>query len=204
MKLTLPRLLALAGLFLGALGLHAQTTVNYTSPFTEVGRDSTGADLDTGYVFALGTFAAFTPTSLNTTDWATNFTSLGSVNWDDVFTNYSGSADLLNNNAPFTVGAQGYVWGYNTQTITTGTEWILITNTNWTFPLSGSTPTVNWDASDVGTITVVGSVASSLGSIPYLQTASMMMAAVPEPSTYAVIFGLIAIAGVAYKRRQLA
>lgn len=202
MKLPLNRFLITLCLIFCALSLHAQTTVNFTSPYTEIGTDSTGSVLDAGYTFAVGSFESFTPSTSNMTDWLINFTALGSVNWDETFTNYSGSADLANNNAPFTNGTQGYVWGYNTQTIAPGTEWILLTNTNWTYPISGSTPTVNWDASDVGTITILGFLAGSLGANPYLQTANVT--AVPEPSTYAFMAGLAMLGFVWFRRRRAA
>ena len=203
MKNAFPRLLT-TGLLLACVSLvHAQvTTVAFTSPAFEIGNDSSGTALTTGYTFSVGSFESFTPTTLNTADWLGNFTSLGSINWDTTFTQYSGTANLTNNATPFTSGSQAYVWGYNTQTIASGTEWILLTNSSWTYPTAGNVPTVNWDASDVGTVAVVGFISSATvgtGADPYLQTAAI--SAVPEPSTYALLAG-VAMLGFVWLRRR--
>lgn len=74
-----------------------------------------------------------------------------------------------------------------------GTTFGAYTNVAWTSPSDGGTQTYDFLTTSAG-----GSVANSVGSSS-LMTAS----AVPEPSTYAAIFGMLALAGAAYKRRQL-
>ncbi|MCC6414445.1 MAG: PEP-CTERM sorting domain-containing protein [Opitutaceae bacterium] len=196
MNSTLHRLLLVSLFLVGALGLRAQTTINFTSQAFEIGKTSTGDTLTDTFVFSLGTFDSFTPTAGNLANWASNFTALGSTTtWETNFTQYSGSSTLSNNNAPFTNGSQGYVWGYNSQSISPTSQWILLTNTSWTFPIAGSTPTINWTSTDIGTVAVFG-VINTTSSDPYLQTS-----AVPEPSTYALLAGLVMFSFVCYRRR---
>ena len=199
MKTFLNRIL-LAGLVIAsAISLRAQTTINFTSQAFEIGKTSTGTALDTSYTFALGSFGSFVPDSSNIADWASNFTTLGSTTWDEVFTQYSGTGNLVNNNAPFTTSNQGFIWGYNTQVIGAATEWILLTNANWTFPTAGSQPTVDWTSTDGGTYAALG-VLNALSADPYLQTANLL-SAVPEPSTYALLAGLAMLGFVWFRRR---
>lgn len=200
MKHLLNRCLLIGTLVAGALGLQAQTSINFTSPAFEIGKDSTGALLDSSYTFALGSFGAFTPNASNVADWASNFTALNSIAWDEAFTQYSQTGTIPNNNAPFTTSDQGFVWGYNTQAIGPTTEWILITNASWTFPIAGSPPTVDWTSTDVGTFAALG-VLNTMGANPYLQTYNLY-SAVPEPSTYALMAGLAILGFVWFRRRR--
>lgn len=200
MKLFRPLFIVVGLLLAGVASLQAQTTINFTSPIGEIGKTSTGSDLDASFTFAIGSFGNFTPDSSNVADWASNFTVLGSVNWTEgLFSQYSGTGNLLNNNAPFTTSNQGFIWGYNTQVIGASTEWILLTNASWTFPTSGSQPTVDWTSTDVGTYAALG-VLNTLSSDPYLQTANLL-SAVPEPSTYALLAGLATLGFVWFRRR---
>lgn len=202
MKAFLTRLSLVGLIIAGISSAHAQTTINFTSPAFEIGKDSSGTALDSSYTFALGSFGAFTPSSSNVEDWASNFNVLGSTTWGG-FTQYSGTGNLTDNDSPFTTSDQGFVWGYNTQTIGASTEWILITNSSWIFPTVGSSPTVDWTSSDVGTYAALGTITNDLGTgnaDPYLQTASL--AAVPEPSTYALLAG-VACLGFMVTRRRL-
>src|SRR5688572_1749577 len=98
--------------------------VNFTSAAFEIGKTSTDAVLTSGFTFSLGSFGGFAPTSGNTSLWLGNFTSIGSTNWDETFTQFSGTATLSNNLAPFATNTQAYVWGYNFNTISAGSEWV--------------------------------------------------------------------------------
>jgi len=204
MRTLFTHLSLVAFLIAGISAARAQTTINFTSPLSEIGKDSTGTVLDTSYTFALGSFGSFTPSSSNVGDWASNFTVLGSTTWDTGFTQYSGTGNLTNNNSPFTTSNQGFVWGYNTQTIGASTEWILLTNTNWTFPTVGSSPTVNWTSNDAGTYAALGTLNNPDGASadPYLQTANL--SAVPEPSTYALVAGVACLGYMMARRRRAA
>lgn len=181
--------------------------INFTSPAFEVAKTSGGVVLDSSFTFTLGSFGSFVPTSSNTSDWLTNFTAVGvngSATWDTDFTQFSKTATLANNNGVFATTNQAYIWGYNTQTTGTGTEWILFTNTNWKFPTSTNILPTSWDLSDSGTVAVVGTL-NAPGSNTYFSLSAISGAAVPEPSTYAQIaLGLGALGFFAYHRRKAA
>jgi hypothetical protein len=181
------------------VGRLTAVEINFTSPALEIGKISTNAVLTTGFTFTLGSFGGFTPTTGNEALWQSNFTALGSTAWGTDWTQYSGTATLASNNAPFSTLTQGYVWGYNSQAFITGSEWVLLTNPAWLFPLYSGT-TVGWDSFDTGTIAIVGSFSSSLSADPYLQTASV--GAIPEPSTFAALLGFAAIGIAAWRRRR--
>lgn len=199
-------------LFISALLCCARVSaveINFTSPAFEVAKTSAGVNLTGSFTFTLGSFGTFTPTSSNTSDWFTNFTAVatnGSIAWDTGFTQFSQTATLANNSGVFATANQAYIWGYNTQTPGTGTEWILFTNTNWKFPTASNILPTNWGLSDSGTIAVLGTLnAPSDGVSTYFQLTSVTSAAVPEPSTYAQIaLGLGALGFIAYRRRKVA
>ena len=175
--------------------------INYTSPAFEIGNTSTGSVFTSGFTFSLGSFGGFLPTSDNTSQWLTNFTSLSTTNWDETFTQFSSTATLSSNAMPFGTSTLAYVWGYNFTEITGSPEWILLTNSTWNFPTSSNLLPVSWDVSDAGTFAIVGSFAVSLGADPYLQTAAV--GAIPEPSTAAAFAGFAAL-GLAFWRRRRA
>ena len=201
MKSFLTRLLLVGFVTAGAAVVQAQVTINYTSPAFEIGKDSTGTALDGTYTFALGSFGTFTPTSSNVADWATNFTALNSTTWITGGQNqYSGSGTVSNNTAPFTTSNQGVIWGYNTQTIGATTEWILITNANWTFPAFTDNNIVAWTSTDSGTYAALGTLSGTTGADPYIQTYNLA-SAVPEPSTYALFAGIACLGFMVARRR---
>ena len=182
-------------------GLRA-VEINFTSPAFEIGTTSLHALLTSGFTFSLGSFGSFTPTVGNVTQWQGNFSCLGLIAWNTDFTQYSQTTTLAANTAPFGTTTLAYVWGYNSQSVSPGSEWILLKNPNWLFPASDTLLPVLWDASDPGTIAIVGHLGlAQVSSDPYMQTASIGPS-VPEPATYAAIFGAVALGFAAYKRRR--
>lgn len=179
-----------------ALPLTAAVTINYNAPIFQSFQDSTGTVLDTSYTFAVGTFATLTPTDQNLSDWATDWQELGSVTFDTVLNTFSGAATLNDNSSPFTVDTPLYIWGYNSTDYTTGSEWVMLSNTTWETPsAAGTPPPFSMGADQVGTVALVG-VLNDTGDVPYIQTA-----AVPEPSFYALLISL-AVLGMAILRRR--
>ncbi len=170
-------------------------TINFTSPLFEIAKTSGGVELTGSFNFYLGSFNSFTPTAGNTSQWNANFVSLSSTAWSVDDQAFSGAA-VLSSNAVFAQGSQAYIWG---QGVVSGiTEWILITNNSWLFPASGNLLPTSWDLTDAGTGTVIGTLGTAqIGADPYMRTS-----AVPEPSTYAAVFGVLAIGIVTYRRRR--
>ena len=162
--------------------------INFTSPFGEIGKTSTGSTFTTGFTFSLGSFGSFVPTGYNLPSWYPNFSAFNpaydtvlqnrSATWDDsFFSQYSQTATLTSNAAPFATTNQGYVWGYDNPSLVNGNQWILLTNSNWKFPgIAAVPPVVTWDASDSGTSAIIGfrsSAAVETGADPYLQSAAV-------------------------------
>lgn len=192
------RLLTLLAIAL-PLCAAAQTTrtINFESLAFEIAETSKGAALDSSFQFQIGSFGSFTPTATNVADWGANFQSLGQSAWDDVFSSFSGSVALASNAGGFSTVSSAYVWGFNTKSIGTGAEWVLLTNPTWTFPDTsvaiGFPVTFTADIAN-GTSAILGSLGAS-GSDPY-----MMTSPVPEPSTYAAILGSMVLGLVGYRR----
>jgi hypothetical protein len=69
-------------------------------------------------------------------------------------------------------------------------EYGSLTDGSWVSPANGSTVSIN-----LLTVSAGGSTLDSFGN------ASLSTAAIPEPSTYAAIFGVMALGLVAYRRR---
>jgi hypothetical protein len=72
-------------------------------------------------------------------------------------------------------------------------QYSTLNDVSWVSPSNGSTVSFTFQ-----TVSWVGSSANSLGA------ASLTTAAIPEPSTYAAIFGALALGFVAYRRRRQA
>jgi len=192
------RIVSLLALFALAVGPTMAVEINFTSPAFEIGVTSHGTPLTSNFNFAIGSFGNFTPTANNTSEWLANFTSLGVTSWDETFTQYAGTVTLSSNEGAFSTSSQAFVWGYDFTSGSTA-EWILLTNSNWTFPSSSTFDSPTWDVTATGTYTVVGTIASALGSNPYLQTAAV--SSVPEPATLAALFGAVAL-GAGLLRRK--
>lgn len=146
-------------------------------------QQSNGSNLDQSFLFSLGTFVSgFTPTSANTSSWATNWRRLDLASYNLTSRAFVGNASYGTNTAPFLTTARGYIWGYNGAC--GAGEWILITNNAWTFP-QGSTdigaPIVDWvvSAGTAGLTTIVG----NLNGSGYLMKTESVGASVPQSTT---------------------
>lgn len=159
---------------------------------------SNNSPLPAGFSFALGSFGPlFNPTLGNASEWQSEFTTLGSDTWTafDDFT-FSGEVPDLNP-PPFTTGAAAYIWGYNSQAAEAGSEWVLFTNPNWTWPASPVGPGVSviWTLSDSGpTSAIIGSINNTANSF---QTA-----AIPEPTTMALFAASLTAVMILRRRRH--
>ncbi|MCU0795312.1 MAG: hypothetical protein MUF31_05175 [Akkermansiaceae bacterium] len=166
-------------------------------------RDSRGEVLDqNSYVFQLGTFqTGFTPTSMNTADWASNWVVFDQASYNEGF-GYITSATTMNADGSSSYdpgsgfnfsGLTVYLWVYNGTTMSSGTEWFLGSAAAWgSFPAAeseccGNSLPVELSLSDLsgGDTPIWGSQGgvdgngySSVGGNFTLQTFSV----IPEPS----------------------
>lgn len=90
-------------------------------------------------------------------------------------------------------GQQAYIWFFNSQNPDPGSEWLILTNTNWTFPSIPTLPSPgpSWSLVDVGTQVFVGSVVEG----------GFQATAIPEPSTYSAIMAVGALGLAVYRRK---
>lgn len=197
------KLILTATSFLLASCSFGAIAINFSSPLFESARTSVGEALTSSFTFDLGTFNDFVPTSENVASWASNWVSFGTTPWNDQDLTFNGQANLLDN-GPAPVGKDMYIWGYNTQTPASGTEWVLFDNDSAPAPDDWSVPSVvepnnakiiGLDQS--GTTTILGDLFAS-GNDPYFQTAAV----VPEPAHYAGILGAVAIMLAFIRRRR--
>jgi hypothetical protein len=139
----------LAVLFM--LGLSTWTssaaTIFWGSQHPDFFYTSTGASLDSEFVFEVGTFdttGGWTPNAGNLSEWAARWMlfdratvgagwNANDQNLDNVVNHtVTGASSALEANAShiFTQGTQAYLWVYNTQIIDVGAEWALLADFN--------------------------------------------------------------------------
>jgi hypothetical protein len=136
------------------------TDINWNSTIgannqTSVGE---GTPMGAGFIFELGAFANdFVPTTSNVAFWATNWVALDRDAYNPTSNFFTSKATLLSNDPPFHFTKKAYVWGYNPQL---PGEWILMTNSAWSWPFAGEgiQPPVTWSIGAVGTTAVIGMV----------------------------------------------
>ena len=155
-------------------------------------------NLDSTYSFALGTFNESVLSGTSNT-WGSGFTDqMDGVNtWKT-----SGPAPLQNKfqneNAMTSATANGqaaYIFGYNVAV----DEIILFKNAAWIFPTRDSLDTVAdiFSLQDAGT-----QVVTTSGAFASFNNNLTMLAVVPEPSTYAMLAGVLALGYVMIRRRK--
>ena len=138
-------------------GVDARTISWFCLP-NRVNLDSGGAAMDSSFTFQLGVFAAgFVPTVSNTAEWAGHWVSAQESSYNTLASSFTNSITVSGNTAPFTVGAKAYVWGRGN-----GGEWILFSNTGWTWPSPDPMNPfpLDWKASDANEV-ILGEMISS-------------------------------------------
>lgn len=105
----------------------------WASDSGQTNRDSTGALMDSGFLFELGSFSGgFQPTAGNVGEWAGRWVVADSTGYNSTDQRFNRLHEVTANTAPFTVGAAAWIMG--TKVGPTGTERILFRKSTWTWP----------------------------------------------------------------------
>lgn len=203
------------------------SNIQWGSAYNDLLYDSLGVELDGSFEFQAGVFVSgFTPTLANMGLWEANWRVFDSLSeglgWSSADQEFAGSASLLpggfsssSKATPgysFTEGQKTYFWVFNSKSITSGTEWALVSDSNplgnlgseWAMPAPATGNTYQWLLLDADTA-VIGGVNDAQGGggpppvLPgsySLQTYSVV--AVPEPGSAL----LAAVSGVWTLRRR--
>ena len=156
---------ALAGaalFFLAGTGpLAAVSPISWSSTPGATNLDSSGAPMDTGFVFELGVFeGAFEPMASNRPEWEDHWHAAQQTVYNESTSRYASVYNASGNAAPFTAGKEAWVWGRKGGA--GSEEWILFRAPSWTWPNTGMPgPSLNpWEAKDA-TIVVAGAINAS-------------------------------------------
>ena len=173
------RILAIAACLAGNLAL-GQVTILWSSDANKVNLTSLGQPMDGGFRFELGVFGnGFVPSPGNVADWAAHWTAAQRESYDASNKLFTGSYDPPDNDAPFTVNAPAYVWGFRGDGV--NNEWILFRAEGWIWPDASSLPYFEeWFAKDATPI--LGEINAS-GS-PFLMKSAAVANAAPPPTTW--------------------
>lgn len=141
---------------------------------------SSGTAMDGAFRFELGVFTgSFVPTAANKSQWAQYWAPAQRTSYNAVTKRFSDIFTVTGNTAPFTVGADAYVWGFRGDPWSG--EWILFRHASWDWPAPNPMnplPT-EWNAADA--TPVIGEIHSS-GSPFLMKSAAVTNAAPPATS----------------------
>jgi hypothetical protein len=138
----------LAGLLLSAGTARALITINWGSSLNSKLYDSNNVKLGDAFSFDIGSFGSFLPDASNVNLWSANWHAFDSAavgnGWNSslgwIFSLATLKANSTSSESPplpaytFFPSQKGYLWAYNSKTVSAGTEWALITANDWTFP----------------------------------------------------------------------
>jgi len=171
----LPLRLSLLLAWLPLVGVAQQTVVVTSSAGAGgLGLYSDGVAWPTagGFTFEVGVFpAGFDPATAERASWIAAWIPARAAATDGVVNTWfkdgsstyfsiAGSSTALRTSE--TPGSQYYVWGYNTKTIGTNAEWVLLTNSAWRV-IATTTPRLpdQFDTKDEGTAALVGRLSNA-------------------------------------------
>ncbi len=131
--------------------------------------------------FELGAFASgFDPGSATPEALILNWTPIQSTHYDPDDQQFIQTADLLNNDAPFTFGGQAYIWGYTSRDLENDAEWLIVGAAEWTWPSASAPLPTTFSMGDASPgEALVGAVNS--GSF-HMKLGSVTATAIPEPA----------------------
>jgi hypothetical protein len=162
-------------------GLARAERLNWFSDPNRTNLTSTGQLMDGAFRFELGVFTGgFVPTSGNTSQWAAHWTAAERIPYNASSKRISSIFTVTDNDAPFSVGANAYVWGFKGSEASG--EWILFRKSTWIWPSPNpfNPFTVDWSVAQANVV-VLGNVNAS-GSPSLMQSAAVSNSAPPDTS----------------------
>jgi hypothetical protein len=143
-------------------------TIAWFSDAGKANLDGAGVAMDGAFHFELGVFSSgFEPTASNVGQWAAHWVVADSETYNPAPAScrFSGQFVVSTNNAPFTVGAKAWIFGY--RNTPTGSETLLFRGSGWTWPAPNPMNPVatEWNAGAANEV-VLGSI--NPGGAPFL------------------------------------
>lgn len=197
-------------------------TINWFDADGDVLVDASNQALTSSFVFELGSFGAFAPTTSNFDQWQANWKvfdrAVDGDGWNAGNSFFTSSAVFLEDGTSsfggsgiFSAGETMYLWVFNSQAVEFGSQWALVRDGSagvgspaWLLPSSDPlNPTsVEWDLIEADSV-VVGAVNGITGGGEIHAAADpgfvLQLAAVPEPGSAALL--LLAFPWLARRRR---
>ncbi len=134
-------------IFVLAVTSACATPIHWFSSLDHFNFSSDERPMNKAYRFELGVFRdGFVPTIENRAEWSTYWTSAQRVQYNEAHGWYSGYLVVAQNDAPFTAGAEAWVWGFTGDA--SGGDWLLFRNPSWRWPTANPRLPVarNWNA----------------------------------------------------------
>lgn len=176
------RALSLFLLVLVTLSARTEATqMTYSGGLNRTNLMSSSLPMDGGFRFELGVFkSGFVPDATNTAQWSTNWVAAQRHPYIVLSTNsnrggFGGTNFVTNNVAPFTAGVRYYFWGFRGSELSG--EWILITRTNWNWPVASEINTTNFSTGSASAI--LGVLNTNTNAPFHLQSAAVSNASPP-------------------------
>lgn len=197
-------------------------TINWFDADGDVLVDASNQVLTSSFIFELGSFGAFTPTTSNLDQWQANWKvfdrAVDGDGWNAGNSFFTSSAVFQEDGTSsfggpsiFSAGETMYLWVFNSQVFDFGSQWALVRDASagvgspaWLLPSSdpmNPTP-VEWDVIEADSV-VVGAVNGITGGGEIYVEADpgfvLQLAAVPEPGTPVLL--LLGFSWLARRRR---
>ncbi len=141
-----------------------------------------GTPLHAGFHFEIGVFRnGFVPTADNIAEWSSHWVAAQRVGYHEGNRWFTGVVNVTDNQAPFTQGAQAWIWGFSGDP--EEGEWILFRRNTWNWPRANATrPTpLIWDTAQANQI-LIGDIGTGAAT---LMRAGRVQDVVPPTTTWA-------------------
>jgi len=157
-------------------------TINFYNPPGQTNLTSANQPMDGSFVFQLGVFKdGFIPSRNNIHQWTSKWAVAMPAAYDTGTKAFEEFHSVLSNADPFFIGTAAYVWGKRSGT--SGDEWILFRNSNWSWPSPSEINPfpLDWNAAEadqviIGSINGPGHLMKSEAVVSYSQWQSTALA----------------------------